>query len=689
MKNLAWLLLLKEVYLAKMLNSMIYSIKQAFIQVFRNRAMSLASIFSITAMLLILGLFFIAVVNINMATEASKKDYETVQVYLLDETTFEDSQLVKDEFDGSEGVESTEYLNKDAALAKWKSKWGESGYLLDSLSNNPLPNSILVTVSELEAADKVVKTAKTMDGIEDIKYYKDTVEKLLKITNFIQISALIIMAFLIIVSVVVVSNTIKLTVLARSREIHMMKYVGATNWFIRGPFLVEGILIGIISALISVCIIAFSYSKISEMIGQDVFIILSTPIVSVSFMTMNLVIIFLAVGVSIGACGSIISMRRFLDTYIGGYMKRILVFTLTFALMVSLFNFGFSYATKASQKDLSNVKNEISDAQKKLNEGKSVEIKLNKDISSLENQINQTQNDINNLKGNIDATQDKINEALAQLAQVEEEMAIQNQQLSSRLRIMYKNGGVGVLDVILGSDSISDFMTNMDMVQRIYESDKEVLKAMETQYAIIAAQREYLVNLQAQLEIDRQEEATKQNALQADKSQVAVKKSEVSQNNKALQEQINALYAEANRLTREIQSLQRGGNYSGGIMSWPVQGRISSPFGYRTHPILKTRELHTGIDIAARSGTTVVAANKGTVIKSSWNNSYGNLLMIDHGGSIVSLYAHNSSLLVSVGDVVSKGQAVSKVGSTGMSTGTHLHFEVRVNGQYKNPMDWL
>src|SRR5665648_373064 len=104
MKNLAWLLLLKEVYLAKMLNSMIYSIKQAFIQVFRNRAMSLASIFSITAMLLILGLLFIAVVNINMATEASKKDYETVQVYLLDETTFEDSQLVKDEFDGLEGV---------------------------------------------------------------------------------------------------------------------------------------------------------------------------------------------------------------------------------------------------------------------------------------------------------------------------------------------------------------------------------------------------------------------------------------------------------------------------------------------------------------------------------------------------------------------------------------------------------
>src|SRR5665648_837390 len=157
-------------------------------------------------------------------------------------------------------------------------------------------------------------------------------------------------------------------------------------------------------------------------------------------------------------------------------MKRILVFTLTFALMVSLFNFGFSYAAKASQKDLSNVNNEISNTQKKLNEGKSVEIKLNKDISSLENQINQTQNDINNLKGNIDATQAKINEALAQLAQVEAEMAIQNQQLSSRLRIMYKNGGVGVLDVILGSDSISDFMTNMIWYKGFTRVTKRFLK---------------------------------------------------------------------------------------------------------------------------------------------------------------------------------------------------------------------
>ncbi|HVI41383.1 MAG TPA: M23 family metallopeptidase, partial [Anaerovoracaceae bacterium] len=117
--------------------------------------------------------------------------------------------------------------------------------------------------------------------------------------------------------------------------------------------------------------------------------------------------------------------------------------------------------------------------------------------------------------------------------------------------------------------------------------------------------------------------------------------------------------------------------------------RVTSEFGMRYHPILKVNKMHTGIDIGAASGTKVLAANSGTVIKAGWNNSYGNVVMIDHGGGIVTLYAHNSKLLVSTGDVVAKGQNISLVGSTGNSTGPHIHFEVRVNGEYKNPRDWL
>lgn len=297
-----------------MLNSWGYAIKQAFKQAFRNRAMSVASMFSITAMLLILGLFFILVVNINMVSETAKKQFDTIQVYLLDSTTYEQAAAMLSELSGTDGVQEASYQSNQEAMAKWRVKWGENAYLLDGLENNPLPNSLIIKVTKLEAADAVVSKVKTYDGIEDIKYYKDTVDQLMKVTRFIQFAAMIVIIFLVIVSVVVVSNTIKLTVLAREREISIMKYVGATNWFIRGPFLVEGILIGILSALISAGIISFVYYKITELIGQEIFVMLSTTMVPGEFLVVHLIWIFLALGISIGACGSIISMRRFLDT---------------------------------------------------------------------------------------------------------------------------------------------------------------------------------------------------------------------------------------------------------------------------------------------------------------------------------------------------------------------------------------
>jgi len=297
-----------------MINSWGYAVKQAFKQAFRNRAMSVASMFSITAMLLILGLFFILVVNINMVSETAKKQFDTIQVYLLDETTYEQASAMLSQLDGNEGVKEASYLSNEEAMATWRAKWGDNAYLLDGLENNPLPNSLLIKVTRLEAADAVVAKIKTFEGIEDIKYYKDTVDQLMKVTGLIQVGAMIVIIFLVIVAVVVVSNTIKLTVLAREREISIMKYVGATNWFIRGPFLIEGIIIGIFSASISVGIISFIYYKITELIGPDFFVMLSTTMVPGSFLVIHLVWIFLALGISIGACGSIVSMRRFLDT---------------------------------------------------------------------------------------------------------------------------------------------------------------------------------------------------------------------------------------------------------------------------------------------------------------------------------------------------------------------------------------
>lgn len=295
------------------MNSLLYNIKQGFTQIFRNKGMSLASIFSILAMLLILGIFFLITVNLNLFTEVVKQDYDQVEIFMLDEASEEQVQTVMGDLEKQDGVKNVTYRSKEEALEIMKERWGDSGYLLDSLGDNPLPASVLVEVESAESAAAVSEHSKDLEGVEDVQFYQETVEKLTKVTNFLQIGALIVMAFLVVVSVVVVSNTVKLTVFARAKEIRIMKYVGATNWFIRGPFISEGIIIGLIGALVSTGIVTLIYNSVVSGMGPQIMAIVSCLLIPVSYMAGNMLAIFIALGVSIGAWGSIISMRKFLD----------------------------------------------------------------------------------------------------------------------------------------------------------------------------------------------------------------------------------------------------------------------------------------------------------------------------------------------------------------------------------------
>ena len=253
------------------MGSLGYNIKQAFQQIGRNFGMSMASIFAITAMMLILGIFFCAMVNTNLFTEMIKSNYDEIEVFLNDDITGNQTNLLINTVKKIDGVHSAEYRTKEEALDIMKARWGENGYLLDSLGDNPLPNSILQT------------------------------------------AMLVVMAFLVIVSIVVVANTIKLTVVARSKEISIMKYIGATNWFIRGPFLMEGIIIGIISSLLAAGVTFLLYWKFVDVAGKQIMTILSSPLVPATYLAINLIIIFLAMGVGIGGAGSVVSMRKYLN----------------------------------------------------------------------------------------------------------------------------------------------------------------------------------------------------------------------------------------------------------------------------------------------------------------------------------------------------------------------------------------
>nr|WP_298568306.1 permease-like cell division protein FtsX [uncultured Mogibacterium sp.] len=262
-----------------------YTVKQAFSQVFRNRGMSFTATLAITAMMLILGLFFSTFVNVDLFAEVIQQDYNVIEVYLDDANDDAKNETVGKNLEAIQGVSSVKYRSKADAMNIMKERWGDNAYLLDNLQQNPLPNSYMVYVNDKASADRVSKEAPEIAGVSDIKYYQDTVEKLSKITRAVEVGSVVMMAFLIVVSVILVANTIKLTVFNRAT----------------------------VSAAVATGILGALYIRFVKSIGPDILRVLSVPVISAKYLMPNLLIIFLALGVGIGTCGSIISIRKFLD----------------------------------------------------------------------------------------------------------------------------------------------------------------------------------------------------------------------------------------------------------------------------------------------------------------------------------------------------------------------------------------
>ena len=316
--------------------------------------------------------------------------------------------------------------------------------------------------------------------------------------------------------------------------------------------------------------------------------------------------------------------------------------------------------------ELENLSQEIADKQNEIAEIELQEIELNKYIETTE----------------------------VELTSLKEKYANQKKALEARLVAMYKFGNASYLDVLLNSKSLSQFLSNYYYLTIITKTDTNLLKSVEEK-------RDSIQTLANNLE-------TKKNVLMVsretrEKTQIALSNMKIIKDKRVteLNEQDLALHQEIENYRQQIQSVELeikklalanvGEKYVGGVMAWPVPGytTITSQYGMRTHPITGVYKLHTGTDISAPIGATFVAANDGIVVKAEYNTAYGNMVMIDHGGGISTLYAHGSEILVSVGQTVFKGTAVLKVGSTGYSTGPHAHFEVRVNGNPVQPLDYI
>ncbi len=289
-----------------------YLIKEGFVNIRRNRMMSLASIGSVAAALMILGMVFLLIINMNHMVEDVKNQFDSIQLYLRDDVENEQILAIKSRLEGVEGIRELEFESKETALEKMREKWGDQAFLLEGLESNPLPNSIIIYVKDIAYSDSIVEEVSGIGGIEEVKYYNDIVQKLLSIANFIRLLGLVVIAILVFLSIFIIGNTIKLTVAARKREINIMKYVGATNWFIRWPFFIEGMVLGLLGAVVSLAIVYFGYTYIYNAVSNQIYMLLTTYIVPMNAIIRDMMVIFAVLGMGIGALGSILSMRKYL-----------------------------------------------------------------------------------------------------------------------------------------------------------------------------------------------------------------------------------------------------------------------------------------------------------------------------------------------------------------------------------------
>lgn len=338
--------------------------------------------------------------------------------------------------------------------------------------------------------------------------------------------------------------------------------------------------------------------------------------------------------------------------------------------------------TQIEQKneELTEVQEEISSVMQEIQ-------KLSEEIAGYEKEIKTLNTQTEELKASID-------ELEKSLIISEEKYSIQKKALEDRLLILYEAGETNYLDVLLNSKSLSDFISSYYYISEIVKYDKELLEDLERDKNKIEENKNSLEKKREKLKSIRNN--TERTAIVLENTKILQNsyKNQLTEEEKALQTEIEEFENQVKEVEAEILFLTMANldsDYTGGIMAWPVPGytRITSQFGMRLHPILHVYKLHTGIDIGAPMRANFIAASDGIVIKAGYNIAYGNMVIIDHGGGVSTLYAHGDEILVKVGQSVKRGDIILKVGSTGYSTGPHAHFEVRINGEYVQPLNFL
>ena len=384
--------------------------------------------------------------------------------------------------------------------------------------------------------------------------------------------------------------------------------------------------------------------------------------------------------------------------------------TLVASLLCGSIMMATPYWYQAQDEDLTN---QLSNIQQQLTNEANKKSEAEKTIGTVYEQLHAIQIELDTATAELKQVQADRIRLDQDITKTEAELKAAQERLQSREKVFYKrvrdiyiNGRLSYLDVVVGSKDFSDFANRMEMLKRILQADMELINTIKTE-------REEIASKKAKLEADRAKVLELEKVAQEKQTIINQKKAErqavlerAMNDRDTADRAYNELMASSASITAMLQqraaeraaASQGGGGGGATTTTWvqgtgqlaaPVNAPITSDFGWRIHPIYGTSRLHAGTDFGVDEGTPVHAADGGVVVEAGWISGYGYTVIIDHGNGMSTLYAHNSDVAVSPGQTVSKGQVVSYSGNTGGSTGPHLHFEVRINGEPTDPMGYL
>lgn len=376
-------------------------------------------------------------------------------------------------------------------------------------------------------------------------------------------------------------------------------------------------------------------------------------------------------------------------------MRKIYKISIIFTLICAISFVSYGADLNELQNQKNEIQSQIDENSSKLNDVNNELTESLQKIQKLDESINETSENLEKLNNEISEKEKEISKIQKELEETTKKYNEQKNLLDARIVEMYETGNTSYLDVILKSNSISDFISSYYLITELAAYDTDLLELVNNQIKQIDETKQNLDEEKAGLEKEKSNQQKTQIALENTKLLRQNYIEKLSQEEQEIQAKIDEYNNQINAIEAEIKSLAKvitfGDEYKGGTMQWPINGHytITSNYGMRVHPITGIYKLHTGVDISATIGDDFTAMTDGIVVKAEYNAAYGNMVIIDHGGGVQTLYAHGSQIIAQVGQEVKAGDVVLKVGSTGYSTGPHAHFEIRVNGETVNPLDYV